>query len=461
MRYNICMKVEWKDFVKYALNEPGGWAQSPAHAYFSYDRNGEWEGKDGHRYALVSPGIQVKTPPEYRSDRTTYMSAPSKSIIERRMKEEWDKDRGMISDPFADMRADNTSAIADAILHTGGRLRRGEFGEAFNGVLAAITDAASGYKANGGQKVSPYNMIPRPPKWTRPRHDSSRLAALGYLAERKGITPTRKMLVGNLRKTDPGLSDSEVIAAVPRWKLRRVLRNGDGDISGKTYRSHSAEGLYGAAERGYETWPSSYYHGKSKQLSPEFNGWSGDGGIPAYITSYTRNVEEIPSVMTTAWDMASPLSGEVARKLNNGYSRHDLLSGWLNGNHIWKPSRSSRYGVELRPGKLRTEWESKNPGKKMTLFDAYKIIADLVDDNPVERKFIDSVPFDANTIQAIWGYDPSRPSASSMADKLGVPYISGSAWRDLRTRVNLDEYRDTRRREHNVFRGDLDAFRRR
>lgn len=194
------MNITWKNFVK--------------------------ESQVGRMLPTVSDEDAIRIDSESRSSGKPALRAPTRSELTKRIMDLYSSFRGTLSDQQAKMKADNESAIADAIMNTGGRIRRGEYSNAFNGIIGAITDVGSGYKAGGGQKVSPYSMIRRPKGWVRPSYDASRLAVAGYVADRQGKPVTTKMLAGNLYNTDPSLVDSTAITSMPRWKLRSLLKSG-------------------------------------------------------------------------------------------------------------------------------------------------------------------------------------------------------------------------------------------
>ena len=167
----------WKDLVKFS------WAY-PRSEKFTSD-------EDAHRIDS-----------EARSSGRPALRAPTRFEWLRQFLNSRDR-QPMLRDPYEAWRQETLSPISDAVLNTSGRIRRGEYANAFNGMLGALTEAGSGYKAGGGQKG-----VVRP-AWSssvkRLPFDGGRLAAAGYLSEKTGKPVTWDMLVGNLNKTDPAI----------------------------------------------------------------------------------------------------------------------------------------------------------------------------------------------------------------------------------------------------------------
>lgn len=425
------MNVSWKDFVK--------------------------ESQVARMVPTVSDEDAVRIDSEARSSGRPALRAPTRSELMNRMMAIYNASRGTLSDPQAQMKADNKSAIADAVMNTGGRIRRGEYGDAFNGIMGVLAEIGSGHKAGGGQKGSPYGMIRRPNGWTRPSYDASRLAAAGYVAERSGRPVTKKMLAGNLYNTDPSLADSTAITFMPRWKLRSLLNSGipryeDGreapaSLRGSTIRGLTTGAMIEAARRGYETWPSTNYahvdhpgivsYDKSKSVGNKGKRVTDKSEDAAVV--YSREADNIPSILTDG-DSWSPSSKTVVEALKSGNSRKDILRKWfelqrddvLGRQYYWDEGHEIGFRPKMKH-KLIEDAKGDFNKEQEALRD---IMGSGIMYNPgnfmvAERKFMGDVPFDASAIRAAFlptdaslGHKAQYNNVINELNRLGIPFAS-------------------------------------
>lgn len=444
------MRVEWKDFIKKAA--PSSWLP------------GYPMSEDERRHRIWLDDLAARHDSDEAEARPDTSSGTAISAKPYHV----DYGGGVLRSGTEDMQQALRSPTADFVANLGGRVREGRWGEIGGTAWGALNEIGQGWGGYRGVKLSPkpYNLAGR-------RYDSGRLAAAGYLAEKSGKPVTREMLNGNMHRTDPWLSNSEVLSSMPRWKLRRALRQGDGALLGTTYRNLSEQAMFDGKRRGSEAWPSTVFDIRKGLLPPVVIGWD-ESGSPGAVFSYTDKAGEIPS-LTFATDGHTPTSGEVARKLSKGYTREDILRDWLGAVFSrYRYDRNSSHGVmpkkDLNAGLLE-QWHRIHPEREWTLEDYERLNRGDILSNPsaegyAERKFIYDVPFNGDYIRAIMSshLGSPRPHLGSLADDLEVPYIDPKIdervdWSSIPPNHRLDLYEKMLRRSNNVFRGDLDKLR--
>lgn len=425
------MKTTWKDFTK--------------------------ESQVGRMIPTVSDEDAIRIDSDARSSGKPALRAPTRLELMNRIMADRNASRGELRAPLSQMKANNESAITDAVMNTVGRIRRGEYGDAFNGIIGALTEVGGGYKARGGQKGSPYMNMRRPKGWVRPAYDASRLAAAGYVADRSGRPVTKKMLAGNLYNTDPSLVDSTAITSMPRWKLRSLLNSGipryeDGreapaSLRGSTIRGLTTEAIIEAARRGYETWPSTNYahvdhpgivsYDKSKSVVNKGRRRANQSEDAAVV--YSREADKIQSILTDG-DSWSPTSRDVLEALSSGKSRKDIIRKWFDlqrgdvlgrqyywdeGNEIGLRPKMKHLLIENANGDFNKEQEAlrRIMGTRSLYNNSNYMVA--------ERKFIGDVPFDASAIRAAFlptdaslGHKAQYNNVINELNRLDIPFVS-------------------------------------
>lgn len=100
----------------------------------------------------VSDAEAARIDAEARATGRPAFRAPSKSEWMRFVTKDWWRDR--LYDSSGKLREQQQSPITDAVLNTGSRIRRGEYMDAFNGLLAGLTEIGQG-KTVGGLRGYP------------------------------------------------------------------------------------------------------------------------------------------------------------------------------------------------------------------------------------------------------------------------------------------------------------------
>lgn len=251
------------------------------------------------------------------------------------------------------------------------------------------------------------------------KYDSGRLNTLLRLAKLRGFTPRRKMLVGNLSKTDPALVDSDVVISAPRRKMLNLL---DKSIEGNvTSRAFGGSALREALGRGYETWPSSsIIREKNPNVFLYDNRYIPRGGKERSIrtaVSYGNKADAIKSI-TTPGDSMSPTSGRVIEELSKGKTPEQIISRWLDESPYFRryytldDSSGNRIVPESTFADIKRFGGDENAAQTWIRDHIYKLRKTLPPDEtgfPPERKFVGDVPMNADVVDGAFlssGFNP-------------------------------------------------------